>query len=269
MREPLRGPFTWPGFVVLWIRKLAPTPITRSASSSANVNASGRELPPAPIDNGCVSGKLDLPSRVVPTGASMSSANSMRGGVASAYRTPCPAIITGRAEAMIRSTARSMLVGSPAGRDRGRTTYGLAVAPTGMRATKPGTSTATGPSRPICNRDRARRITAPISLGDRTRSTYFVTSRSRSAAYDDAGPFVVSSIPPGSNSTGTLSEDAVAMPAYAFSTPGPSCIANTPGGRPWETRLKPSAIPTLTRSCRLRIGRIPASAAAFINAFEG
>ena len=68
--------------------------------------------------------------------------------------------------------------------------------------------------------------------------------------------------PSGRNTTGLESEKAVATPANAFSAPGPYCIANTPGGRPFETRAKPSAIWTPTRSWRQMTGLIPTAAAA-------
>ena len=58
------------------------------------------------------------------------------------------------------------------------------------------------------------------------------------------------------------SEKAVATPAKAFSAPGPYCIAKTPGGRPFDTRAKPSAICTPTRSWRHITGRMPTAAAA-------
>ena len=63
---------------------------------------------------------------------------------------------------------------------------------------------------------------------------------------------------------GTESEKAVATPAKAFSAPGPACMAKTPMRLPLETREKPSAMPTPTRSCRQMIGLIPAEAAASI-----
>ena len=40
----------------------------------------------------------------------------------------------------------------------------------------------------------------------------------------------------GRNSTGTESEKVVAIPAKAFSEPGPYCMAKTPGGFPFVTR---------------------------------
>jgi hypothetical protein len=61
----------------------------------------------------------------------------------------------------------------------------------------------------------------------------------------------------------------VATPAKAFSAPGPYCIANTPRRRPLVVRLKPSAMPTPTRSWRHSIGRIPAAAAASITGVVG
>ncbi len=54
----------------------------------------------------------------------------------------------------------------------------------------------------------------------------------------------------------------MATPANAFSAPGPYCIAKTPGGRPFATRAKPSAMWTPTRSCRQITGRMPTAAAA-------
>ena len=75
--------------------------------------------------------------------------------------------------------------------------------------------------------------------------------------------------PSGSSSSGVESEKAVAMPAKAFSAPGPYCMANTDGERPLLTRAKPSAMPTPTRSWRQMIGRISASAAASIRAVVG
>src|SRR5687768_12719329 len=51
------------------------------------------------------------------------------------------------------------------------------------------------------------------------------------------------------------------MPAKAFSAPGPYCIANTPGGLPFTTRVQPSAMCTPTRSCRQMTGRMPRAAA--------
>ena len=68
--------------------------------------------------------------------------------------------------------------------------------------------------------------------------------------------------PSGISSIGVESEYAVATPAKAFSAPGPYCIANTAGRRPFVTRANPSAIPTPTRSCRHITGRIPTEAAA-------
>ena len=46
-------------------------------------------------------------------------------------------------------------------------------------------------------------------------------------------------------------------------------MANTPGGRPFVTRLYPSAIPTPTRSCRQMIGLMPMSAADSITGVVG
>src|SRR4029077_14007611 len=63
---------------------------------------------------------------------------------------------------------------------------------------------------------------------------------------------------------GTESENAVATPGNAFSAPGPYCIAKTPRRRPLVVRLKPSAMPTPTRSWRQSTGLIPAAAAASI-----
>ncbi len=54
----------------------------------------------------------------------------------------------------------------------------------------------------------------------------------------------------------------MATPAKAFSAPGPYCIAKTPGGRPFDTRAKPSAMCTPTRSWRQITGRMPIAAAA-------
>ena len=68
---------------------------------------------------------------------------------------------------------------------------------------------------------------------------------------------------------GTESENDVATPEYAFSAPGPYCMAKTPGGRPLVTLLYPSAIPTPTRSCRHITGRIPAAAQASITGVVG
>src|SRR5262245_21491229 len=68
---------------------------------------------------------------------------------------------------------------------------------------------------------------------------------------------------------GTESEYAVATPGNAFSAPGPYCIANTPSRRPFVVRLKPSAMPTPTRSWRQSTGRIPAAAAASITGVVG
>ena len=61
----------------------------------------------------------------------------------------------------------------------------------------------------------------------------------------------------------------MATPAYAFSAPGPYCIANTAGFSPFVTRPYPSAIPTPTRSWRQIMGRIPAAAAASITGVVG
>src|SRR5437867_911160 len=55
----------------------------------------------------------------------------------------------------------------------------------------------------------------------------------------------------------------------AISAPGPYCIANTPSRRPFVVRLKPSAMPTPTRSWRQSTGRIPAAAAASITGVVG
>ena len=49
---------------------------------------------------------------------------------------------------------------------------------------------------------------------------------------------------------GTESAKAWATPPYAFSAPEPYCIANTPMRRPFDTRLKPSAMFTPARSWR-------------------
>jgi hypothetical protein len=46
-------------------------------------------------------------------------------------------------------------------------------------------------------------------------------------------------------------------------------MVKTPIRRPLVTRLKPSAMPTPTLSCRQMIGRMPAVAAASIKAFVG
>jgi hypothetical protein len=55
---------------------------------------------------------------------------------------------------------------------------------------------------------------------------------------------------------------AVATPAKAFSAPGPYCIAKTPAGFPFDTRAKPSAMWTPTRSWRQITGLMPTAAAA-------
>src|SRR5262249_62165455 len=68
----------------------------------------------------------------------------------------------------------------------------------------------------------------------------------------------------GRKTTGLESEKAVATPANAFSAPGPYCIAKTPGGRPFDTREKPSAMCTPTRSWRQMTGLMPTAAAASI-----
>ncbi len=65
----------------------------------------------------------------------------------------------------------------------------------------------------------------------------------------------------GRSNNGVESEYAVAIPEYAFSAPGPYCIAKTPKGSPLVIRLYPSAIPTPTLSWRHMIGLIPALAA--------
>lgn len=68
--------------------------------------------------------------------------------------------------------------------------------------------------------------------------------------------------PSGSSSSGTLSENADAMPGNAFSAPGPYCMAKTAGGLPFAVRAKPAAMSTPTRSCRQMMGRSPAATAA-------
>jgi hypothetical protein len=51
------------------------------------------------------------------------------------------------------------------------------------------------------------------------------------------------------------------MPPYAFSAPGPCCIANTPTFLPQVSRDMASAMCSPTRSWRTMIGRMPARAA--------
>ena len=68
--------------------------------------------------------------------------------------------------------------------------------------------------------------------------------------------------PRGSKRIGEASANAVATPGYAFSAPGPYCMAKTPGGVPFVILEYPSAIPTPTRSWRHITGLIPISAAA-------
>src|SRR4051794_38373067 len=68
---------------------------------------------------------------------------------------------------------------------------------------------------------------------------------------------------------GVESEYAVATPGNAFSAPGPYCIANTPGRRPFVMREKASAMPTPTRSWRHSTGRMPMAAAASMTGVVG
>ncbi len=62
--------------------------------------------------------------------------------------------------------------------------------------------------------------------------------------------------------SGTESLKACATPENEFSIPGPVCMAQTPMRWPKEARVKPSAIPTPTRSFRVSIGLMPSSAPA-------
>ena len=94
-------------------------------------------------------------------------------------------------------------------------------------------------------------------------------ARERTALKNGGVPSRSRGCPMGSNSTGLESENAVVMPGTAFSTPGPNCIANAPGGRPLLTRAKPSAMPTPIRSCRHTIGRMSSAAAASISGVVG
>ena len=86
--------------------KLVPTPSTKSVLSRKWDTINVPVWPPVPRARRWSSGNALLPASVVITGMLVSSASSTRSSVASAYRTPCPALITGR-DASSRPAARS------------------------------------------------------------------------------------------------------------------------------------------------------------------
>src|SRR3989441_3860869 len=128
----------------------------------------------------------------------------------------------------------------------------------------------TGPGRPIFNRLNARRMTSDTCSGWFSVSTHLVTEAYVRAELNRGNTCARSRwCPRGSSRIGTESEYAVATPARAFSAPGPYCMANAPRRRPFVVRLKPSAMPTPTRSWRQRPGRIPIAATASIRGVVG
>jgi hypothetical protein len=205
------------------------------------------------------------------TGICRSSASSSNSGEASAYITPWPAWITGLWASTSTRVAAAMSRGSPDGLVAFTTLYWSTTwSPTSATATSAGISTMTGPGRPIFNRLNARRMTSDTCSGWFSVSTHLVTEAYVRAELNRGNTCARSRwCPRGSTRIGTESEYAVATPAKAFSAPGPYCMANAPRRRPFVVRLKPSAMPTPTRSWRQSTGRIPIAATASIRGVVG
>ena len=110
------------------------------------------------------------------TGAWSSSASSMRSSVASAYRTPCPAWMTGRlASRSARAAASTSRALAPAAVTLTGRYASIRASGTSSPTTSAGISTMAGPGRPMRIRLMARRMTSATWLPTVMVSTDFVT----------------------------------------------------------------------------------------------
>ena len=95
-----------------------------------------------------------------------------------------------------------------------------------------------GPGRPVYRALTARRMTWLVLPDKFSRSRCLVTLAKLSIESNiGKTPWRSRGWPRGSRRMGTESEKDVATPEYAFSAPGPYCMAKTPGGRPLVMRL--------------------------------